>query len=770
MKMPPVKFDYHPMTGGLDLLTPAISLFPGKVFDAQNYEPQIAGGYRRINGYERYDGRTATPTSANYWYIAYTPSASIAVGNTVTGVTSAATGKVLSIPDTGILVLGRVTGTFVSGESITVGGSPKGTTTSAAIQNGCSNPSDDADYLLLAADDYRADIGAIPGSGRIRGVKVYNDVLYAFRDNAGGTAGDMYKATTGGWVQVTFPFEISFATLATSSVVTITNASPGVVSYAAHPFVNGQPVVLTTTGTLPTGLTAGTTYYVVSAAAGTFQLAATAGGTSINTSTAGSGVHTCTAVGNTVIAGTTVTGVTSGATATVAAALLRTGTWTVAAAGTLVLTGITGAFQSGEALRVSGLLLVTTSSTAAQITRAPGGSVELITANFTGSTATVKMYGADGVNPAFEFDGTNYIPIHTGMATDTPSHVHFHRNYLFLSFLGSVQISSIGTPYSWTPVTGGSELGTGDVVTGFVTQSGTSAGAALAIYTRGKTFMLYGTTQANMTLVPSIFDLGYAPFTMQPVSNNTYGLTNRGIQALITTLTYGDFDYASISHLVQPLITAKRGMETCSTSSKTKNQYRLFFNDGTALVVGLTGDKPNGILPLNYGIPVRCMTTDTLTTGEEVCYFGSDDGYVYQDNTGTSFDGDAIEAWIRPAFNNLKSPSIRKQFRRAVFEVQTEGYASVNCAYDLGYANPEVSPSAPYPDLGLIGAGGYWDQVTWDNFTWDAQVFATPSISIDGTEKNISFLFYSNRAQDKPHCVTGCSLHYSVRRIERTYS
>lgn len=74
--------------------------------------------------------------------------------------------------------------------------------------------------------------------------------------------------------------------------VTISNASPGVVSWTAHGLPNGSSLKLSTTGALPTGLTVGTTYYVVGAAANTFNLAATLGGTAINTSSAGSGVHT----------------------------------------------------------------------------------------------------------------------------------------------------------------------------------------------------------------------------------------------------------------------------------------------------------------------------------------------------------------------------------------------------------------------------------------------------------------------------------------------
>jgi len=82
-----------------------------------------------------------------------------------------------------------------------------------------------------------------------------------------------------------------------NATATITIASPGVVTWSAHGLLNGDPVVLTTTGALPTGLTAGTTYYVSSKTADTFQLAATSGGSAINTSGTQSGTHTATADG-----------------------------------------------------------------------------------------------------------------------------------------------------------------------------------------------------------------------------------------------------------------------------------------------------------------------------------------------------------------------------------------------------------------------------------------------------------------------------------------
>lgn len=74
---------------------------------------------------------------------------------------------------------------------------------------------------------------------------------------------------------------------------TVTIASPGVFTKTAHGFQAGALVRFSTTGALPTGLTAGTNYYVIAAGltANTFQVSTTAGGAAVNTSGTQSGTH-----------------------------------------------------------------------------------------------------------------------------------------------------------------------------------------------------------------------------------------------------------------------------------------------------------------------------------------------------------------------------------------------------------------------------------------------------------------------------------------------
>ena len=91
----------------------------------------------------------------------------------------------------------------------------------------------------------------------------------------------------------------------TSSVVTITLASPGVISWTKHGMPPGSAVQFQTTNALPTGLTAGTTYYVSTFqyAADSFVVADTqshalAGSNSVDTSVSQAGVQSAYNVSN----------------------------------------------------------------------------------------------------------------------------------------------------------------------------------------------------------------------------------------------------------------------------------------------------------------------------------------------------------------------------------------------------------------------------------------------------------------------------------------
>lgn len=208
LKTPPVQYDLIRLNGGLDQVTPTLSLPPGFARKAANFEASITGGYTRIAGYERYDGRPS-PSSAIYVILICNLTGTVAVGNTIIGQSSAATGKVIA-RDGDQVVITRETGTFLATEGLVVGATAVGTITT--IQGVDSDGYQDAVYRNLAADDYRADITTVPGSGNILGVGIHAGIVYAWRNNVGATAAVMHKATASGWTAVSLGSFVGFNT------------------------------------------------------------------------------------------------------------------------------------------------------------------------------------------------------------------------------------------------------------------------------------------------------------------------------------------------------------------------------------------------------------------------------------------------------------------------------------------------------------------------------------------------------------------------------
>lgn len=150
-----------------------------------------------------------------------------------------------------------------------------------------------------------------PGTS-INGMIRYNTSLLGFEGYANGawtTIGATNTTNLGYWqnrqlISVTQTISSGYSAMSAGPItlappiapqtVTITIASPGVFTVPTTPLPTGTTLVLSTTGALPTGLTAGVTYYVLNPSGLTFQLSTSPTGSPIATSGTQSGVHTAT--------------------------------------------------------------------------------------------------------------------------------------------------------------------------------------------------------------------------------------------------------------------------------------------------------------------------------------------------------------------------------------------------------------------------------------------------------------------------------------------
>lgn len=671
-----VHFDEFPLKGGLDLHTPQIDLKQGVARDALNYECSINGGYSRIGGYERFSGKPS-PTAAIYTTVAASAVAGIAVGDTVNGQTSGATGVVAYI-DGLTVVMAKGTGTFVVAENLRKVVTVIGTISTVGVAT--TDQVQIATWQLAASNIVRADIAAVPGSGPVRGLFVFNNVVFAMRDNVSPTAKTLYKATGSGWTAIVLPYEVSFTTGSGTAPVAGATITKGAVSAVLR-------VVVIESGAFSTN-----------DAAGRFICDAPTGGS--------------------FTAGAMTGGVTANLTA-----------------------GLTGGLVQ------------------AAIVLAPGGRLETVTGNAGNGT---RIYGADGQNRGFEFDGLYLVPIRSGQTVDTPLHVAVHKRYLFLSFASSAQKSAAGFPYQWTAVTGAAEFGVSQPITGFRVLLSSATSPALAIMSDRGISILYGSVTADFNLAELNNGVGCNAYASQSL-NDVYVYDDIGITSLSATQQFGNFSSASLTVNLRSFVQARRTLVTESIMSRAKNQYRVFYSDGYGLYCTIVNGRFIGAMPVQFPTPVNVATLGASVVGAEVSYFGGTDGFVYQLDIGTSFDGAVIPHNIDLAFASQGSTRIRKRYRKAVFEVQGDGYAEFNVGYTLAYGDEIVVSST----LAAKVTPAYWDQFTWDEFIWDGRAIAPAYVSLSGSAENIALRFEGSSALWPSFTINSVTLHYTPRRVMR---
>lgn len=674
-----VQTDTFMLGGGLNLVAPYLGLRPGQAVAGLNFEPGLNGGYRRIAGFERFDGR-ARPHQQTYTALELSDASGVSAGQTLTGITSGASATVVGVDQaSAVVAVAGIVGTFIEGESL------GGITLVRVMGLNLGPEQSDAAWQLAAQDHYRAQIQAVPGSGPVRGVFQHDSVTLAFRNNSAGTACIPYKASATGWQALAMGHVLRFKS-------------------ASADFAVGDVV---------TGPSGSATVKKVVVYNGAIQ--------------------------------------------------------TSDASGYLVLFGLAGSFSNGQALQVGGVTRATADGASAAVKFNPGGAFRFVSHNFYAGSATYNVYGCDGVNPAFEWDGVTLSPILmpnlVGAPFDNAPHrVIAHKGHLFLAFRGgSLQHSVVGEPLTFNGFLGAAEFGAGAEITDLAQQ----AGDVLLVYTRRSTLGLYGNGLDDWQMKPVAPEAGAIAGSAQTLGTSI-ALDDRGLTSVQRSQAYGNFESGTISRVIQPLLDGRKdgALESCVV--RRTNQYRLFFADGSFLIAYLPGnDSLPEFMLCQYPVPVRCLCNAEGTDGDEVLLFGSDDGMVYEAEVGNNFDGQPISSFIRLPFNHAKSSRIRKRYRRGQLDLQTQGALTLLFAAEIDYGSPDALQPRTFTNDAIFGGGGYWETADWDEIYWDAQVISNAQFDLDGTGVNLSLSFIHESAVTPPFTLHSIQIDYEPRRRER---
>ena len=452
--------------------------------------------------------------------------------------------------------------------------------------------------------------------------------------------------------------------------------------------------------------------------------------------------------------------VTKGAVSGVVARVVQeSGSWASStAAGRLILSSVTGGPFSAGAFTAG--ITATCSGAETAITLAPGGRLDAAVYNFTGVAGGSRIYGADGVNRGFEFDGTTYVPIKTGMATDKPTHCAVHKHHLFFSFAGSIQHSAIADPYRWTAVLGAGEIAAGDVVTGFHVLPSDSDGA-LMVFTPQSTKVLYGSSSADWKFSNFADAVGAQRWSPQSLGRLLVYDT-LGVATIEQSQSFGNFDRLPISARIQKLL--QNRTVVASTVNRSLKRMRLFFSAGDALSITPTAEGVS-FMPVNYGKTVSC-TLECVIGAEHRTFFGASDGFVYEADRGRSFDGAEIFAFLKLAFNHAKSPMERKRFRRIDLESTTDSACSLRVHGEYSYGDPDVGLTSS-TQITRSADGAAFDLTNFDESFFDVPTHSINKIRVDGVGINMSVSVVSQASTELPHTLQSVTTVYTPRRLDR---
>lgn len=309
---------------------------------------------------------------------------------------------------------------------------------------------------------------------------------------------------------------------------------------------------------------------------------------------------------------------------------------------------------------------------------------------------------ADGANYASKYDGTTVTDLNGTGAPIDPSIVVGYKNALFFAGMSASSQELVFTaPYTdddFTVANGAGSIAVDSPITGLVPFRD-----QLYIFCEARIFKLVGNTSADFVLQPVTREIGCLNgFTIQEFAGDIVFLGPDGLRTIAGTERIDDVELGTISRAVQRRFTNLSDVdEFDSVVIPNKTQYRIFFSNGNIARV-----NTSGVICVRKGDAyefadlrgIRPSCTDfAINDGESIVLHGEYDGYVYQQEQGTDFDGNTIAGRYRSPDLSMGDAGIRKTFQRVIINYAPEAAVNADLFVRYDYEAPNVARPAAYP-------------------------------------------------------------------------
>jgi len=219
----------------------------------------------------------------------------------------------------------------------------------------------------------------------------------------------------------------------------------------------------------------------------------------------------------------------------------------------------------------------------------------------------------------------------------------------------------------------------------------------LIVFTTDSIKRITGNTAADFQVAPITDRIGCVNGdTIQEVGGDIMYLAPDGIRLLSATDRIGDFGLDIASDPIAKDATTFLGSTPnfCSVLMREKAQYRIFAyieSEQHEAAKGLIATKfvSQGASGISWSTTkgIKAFVADSrYTDTAETIAFANTDGYVYELDTGSSFDGLPIEAIYESPYMPLSDPQMRKSFYKMTLYAEPTGSMTLdlNVKYDFG--------------------------------------------------------------------------------------
>ena len=459
----------------------------------------------------------------------------------------------------------------------------------------------------------------------------------------------------------------------------------------------------------------------------------------------------------------------------------------------LAIDGLTSAPQAGDVFKVAGVDKVYT--VLANATVSSGGATLSINPALASSPAddaviTFLSTSREGANKTrfakYNFNGTEKIALVDGLnepalydnATftvllDAPTDVIGAtfvaevKNHLFFAKGSTVTFTAPYSDTDFSVANGGGNINVGGTVTALAVFR-----QQLIIFTETSIHQLTGNTVADFNLQPITTDIGCIDSdTVQEIGGDVMFLGPDGLRLVSGTDRIGDFGLAVVSKTIQDTMTRFISANTSFTSCviREKSQYRILgFNNN------ITEENAQGILATQFAPQggdnmawaetrgIRANVADSnYNQNTEVVLFSHDDGYLYQMESGNSFDGANIKTTFATPHMPISDPRRRKTFYKLFLYTDPQGSVSFNVSLKLDFDSQGTIQPPPLSILNTQGVVGFFGTGTFGSTKFGTKLLKLFEAQVVGSGFTVSFQFDSDDT-NPPYSIDALTVEYGL--------